>query len=250
MFVPSKPRIRALAQGHPQPIARLNAIFRECKTAVYVDWANVRHWCHSLGWHVDHEKLKELLDSFTPTKYVRFYWGTLPGAPKSKSTIVQAEQLGFIVRTKDVKEIKIFIDVLNIAQDSRAVLQRFMRKPFLDLFPRESIMHLNGCLQTHNENGKLHVIDQKCNFDVEIGIDIHIDKTQNDVDNFLLWSGDSDFADPVEQLLNEGKSVTVFGTRGIIARELHELQGQGLGIFEVRHLREFLCWNREKEGRR
>jgi len=144
--------------------------------------------------------LKDLLDSFTPTKYVRFYWGTLQDAPKSTATIAQAARLGFIVRTKKVKRIRIPIDVLNIPDASPVVLKRFISRPLLHLLPIETILHLNGFLRDLNETGTVHFENLKCNFDVEIGIDIHIDRTQNSVENFQLWSGDSDFEDPVEQL--------------------------------------------------
>jgi len=37
-----------------------------------------------------------------------------------------------------------------------------------------------------------------------------IDYGKNGIENFILWSGDSDFADPVRQLLSDGKKVVLF----------------------------------------
>ena len=33
----------------------------------------------------------------------------------------------------------------------------------------------------------------------------NIDQIKNNIDTFVLWSGDSDFAEPIEKLLDNGK---------------------------------------------
>jgi uncharacterized LabA/DUF88 family protein len=53
-----------------------------------------------------------------------------------------------------------------------------------------------------------------------------------------LWSGDSDFADPVIQLVRSGKKVFLFAT----ARRVSiELQRTGIPIFEIQKIRNFIC---------
>jgi uncharacterized LabA/DUF88 family protein len=218
MFVPLKPRIKAVAECYPDLIVRLQDAFGEQKTGVYIDWANVRNWSETLRWHVGLERLKESLDSFTPTpEYPRFYWGTLKGVPKSKAQIDMAAERGFIVWTKEVKRIRIAVDVSNISVESPAVLKKLILQPLLGVLPIKAIAELNECLGALNKTGTLYLENLKRNFDVEIGTDMHVDKILNSTENFLLWSGDSDFADPVEQLLNARKTVTVFATRGRIA---------------------------------
>ena len=246
MFAPSKPRIKAVAERYPDVIRRLDGVFGERRTGIYIDWANVRNWAETLHWHFDLERLKELLDSFViPTRYPRWYWGTLDHAPKSQATIDQARGLGFIVRTKNVKRIRIDIDVRGTPRNSAAVLKRVMCRQFVLLLPEIAIMDLNGHVHGLNTAGRVHIEDLKCNFDVEIGTDMLTDSTLNNVENFVLFSGDSDFADTVQQLLFAKKSVSVLSTRGRIARELNELQRKGLRIFEVQGLQEFVGWKRE-----
>ena len=87
--------------------------------------------------------------------------------------------------------------------------------------------------------------DRKCNFDVEIGVDMLLDLEHNASDTFVLWSGDSDFADPIRQLLEAKKKVILFATAGRIAKELNSLRSAGLVIFDIRDLEKFICWLRE-----
>ena len=250
MFVPTTNHLRAVAPRFPHVVAQLEAVFEAGRAGVYVDWANVRNWSEVLKWHVDLEKLKYLLDSFTATKYPRFYWGTLDNAPKSIETITQADKLGFYVRTKPVKRIRVPIDVSRLSSiESTAILQDFVSSSLLKLLPLGNAKQLNDALRELNRAGIKEIENLKCNFDVEIATDMRGDFEKNDVKNFLLWSGDSDFADTVEHLLKSGSTLTVFSTRGRLARELSDLRTEGLRIFEVNGLREFLCWNREKSIR-
>ena len=64
----------------------------------------------------------------------------------------------------------------------------------------------------------MKIEEPKCNFDVEMALDIldSIDK----VSGILLFSGDSDLKAPLERLRLKGKNVYVFGVRGQVATEL------------------------------
>lgn len=73
---------------------------------------------------------------------------------------------------------------------------------------------------------------------------IYIDYA-NETKTFVLWSGDSDFADPLEKLLKMGKKVCLFATAGRISSELNELKKSGLKIVDIFELKEFICWLRE-----
>jgi len=93
-----------------------------------------------------------------------------------------------------------------------------------------------------NNRGIKTIEHWKCNFDVEIGKDILIDHEHNKIENFILWSGDSDFADPINQLLKDGKSVSIFATARRISPELN---ATGVLIFEIWKIKDFICWNKE-----
>ena len=72
-----------------------------------------------------------------------------------------------------------------------------------------------------------------------------IDSERKNVEIFVLWSGDSDFADPVKKLLEGGRRVVLCATAGKIASELNELKNAGLQIFDIYDIKDFICWNKE-----
>jgi len=94
-----------------------------------------------------------------------------------------------------------------------------------------------------NDQGVFYIEDKKCNFDVEIGREIEKDSLKNDT--FVLWSGDSDFAEPIEKLLADNKQVILVCTAGRVASELNNLIEKGLIVFEINKIRNSIC--REKE---
>ena len=96
----------------------------------------------------------------------------------------------------------------------------------------------------YDENGKFVGKFPKCNFDVEIGRDMLIDD-KNGAESFVLWSGDSDFTDPIKQLLSDGKKVVLFATARRVSSELNALTKNGLFIFDIQKIKEFISWKRE-----
>ena len=109
MFKPISERIKKLATTYPKKIQELEFIFDK-KTNVYIDYANVRPWAQKLGWHVDIRRLKQFLNSFDTISEVKFYHGTLESNHQSRMMIKEAERLGYIVKTKSVKIIRLSID--------------------------------------------------------------------------------------------------------------------------------------------
>ena len=69
-----------------------------------------------------------------------------------------------------------------------------------------------------------------------------LDYERNNIDNYILWSGDSDFAEPISQLLKDRKNVVIFATA---RRITPELAATGVLIFEIWKIRDFICWNKE-----
>jgi hypothetical protein len=107
--------------------------------------------------------------------------------------------------------------------------------------------YLNSQLRELNRRGRTYLEDRKCNFDVEIGRDMLLDYAVNGVKAFVLWSGDSDFADPLRQLINDGMKVYVFATARRVAAEFEELVRRGLFIYDIQKIRNFICWKKEME---
>ena len=101
---------------------------------------------------------------------------------------------------------------------------------------------MNNFFGDLNKQGIFHLEDKKCNFDVEIGRDIFLDLNKDDIDNFVLWSGDSDFVDPINAVRKAKKEVILFSTSGRISSELAELK---MLVFEIKKIKEFVCWPKE-----
>ena len=244
MFNAKTEKIKYLAEKYPQRISELEKVFDK-KTNVYIDFANAIRWQEKLHWHFDLRRLKQFLDSFENINSVKFYSGTLIGNEKSETFIMEVEKIGYNIHTKPVKIMKLSIDVSSIPENSLALLENFIRKSLLKQFDLGTIEHLNKKLKERNAKGIKFVEDRKCNFDVEIGVDMLLDYEKNGTETFVLWSGDSDFADPLERLLKAGKKAILFGTAGRISSELNALRETGLHIFDVFHLKEFICWKKE-----
>ncbi len=201
MFKPKTARIKTLAEEKSKVIKELESIFIG-RTNVYIDFANVLGWQDRLKWRIDMKRLKQFLDSFDNINNVKFYYGTLAEDAFSQEIAKDAKKNKFDFITKPVKTMRFSIDVSSIPENSPTLLENFIRKSLLSEFNLKTIEYLNSQLKELNDKGIKHIEDRKCNFDVEIGRDMLIDY-ENNTESFILWSGDSDFANPVNQLLND-----------------------------------------------
>ena len=244
MFNPKTDRLKEISEKYPDRVTELKEIFDK-QTNVYIDYANVRPWATKLGWHVDPKRLKQFLDSFDTVKSVKFYNGTFDDDIKSKEFMDEIKKCGFDVKTKPVKKMKLSIDVSSIPTDSTAIIKDFIRKPLMQKMDLETIEFLNSKLKKLNEQGIRFIEDLKCNFDVEIGRDMLMDYKDNGIENFVLWSGDSDFSDPLQQLIDDGKKTILFATARRVSTELNDLKEKGLFIYDIQKIKNFICWKKE-----
>lgn len=245
MFRPTTEKIARLAEHHAKVIGELERLLMG-SVHMYIDYANVRPWSEKLKWHIDLKRLKQCLDSFDAIQDVKLYSGTLEGDERSEEEISRMKAYGYRVRTKPVKIMKFSIDVRGISSmKDHSLLEQFMRKSLLRKYNAETIEYLNKRFAEMNTLGKYCIEDRKCNFDVEIGVDMLLDSEKNNIDTVALWSGDSDFHDPLQKLLQSGKNIILFATARRISRELDALRPDGLVIFDIQKIRDFICWNRE-----
>ena len=241
IFEPKTNRLIKLTKLYPNRIKELEDIFA-VSTNIYIDYANVIHWAKKLKWHVDLKRLKQFLDSFNTIKAARFYNGTLVGDQKSEEFNKEAGKLGYDIKTKPVKIMRLSIDVTSIPTNSPFILKNFIKRPLLQKLNIETIEYLNNKLKELNDQGVKYIEVRKCNFDVEIGRDMLLDYEKNQIKNYVLWSGDSDFADPVNQLLKDGKRVVIFATARRISAELGETASLK---FDIQKIRNFICFANE-----
>ncbi len=241
MFKPKSEKIEKLSKLFPSEIKQLESIFDK-PTHVYLDYSNLIYWSKKVGWHIDQKRLKQLLDSFPNIKSVGIYNGTLQGNKNSEQFVKDSHNFGYKVVTKPVKIMRIPVDVSSIASDSTAIINNFIDKALTRLLDIETIEFLNSKLGELNKKGTKYIEKRKCNFDVEIGVDMLLDHKENHIDNFVIWSGDSDFAGPIDTLMKDGKKVVIFAT---VRRLSPELAGTGAQMFEIKKIRDFICWNGE-----
>ena len=244
MFIPKTDRIKQLALVYPKSIKQIETLLAGTVN-VYIDYANIRPWAEKLGWHIDPKRLMQFLESFDNISSVKFYTGTLVGDPVSEAFASEITSLGYDLKTKPVKIMDISIDASSIDPQSTALLKQFIRPSLLRKYDLATIELLNKKFVELNNVGIYSIQDRKCNFDVELGRDMLLDYERNSIDTYVLWSGDSDFAEPLAQLMSDGKNVRLFATSRRVATEINALKSQGLFVFDIQKIKDFICWKKE-----
>jgi uncharacterized LabA/DUF88 family protein len=178
------------------------------KTLVLIDWANVYGWQESLNWEISPKKLYAYLNRYKQIRRIRFYFGR-DKHKKSVNFLQQVKNSGFTVVTKDVKYVPVTLDKSYF----RKIIKRF----------KQNFVQLN--LTKYQQGKLLEVVGQtifrrKCDFDVEIVMDVHkfIDK----FDSLILFSGDGDYAPLLKFCLDKGKQVIVVFAPGHLGKEIRE----------------------------
>lgn len=81
---------------------------------VFVDAANILYSQQTLRWRVNYEKLKKYFESECDLKGIYFYTGKVGKNDKQDKFIKRLERLGYSVRTKEVKLIKVGNDAVQL----------------------------------------------------------------------------------------------------------------------------------------
>jgi len=151
------------------------------KAKVYIDGANVFYAQKDIGFSIDWIKMKNYLSEKWDILEIRYYVGLKEKDEKMTSYLRYLDAIGITSITKPLKVIKI---------DNNHPLARL--KNFTEIY--------------------------KCNFDVEMTTDILLDRTN--IDEIILFSGDSDFNYLAQKLRNAGKDIMVFSSRKMLSWEL------------------------------
>lgn len=151
------------------------------KVKVYIDGANMFYTQKKLEWSFDWKEIKKFLVKHYMVSEFRYYVGVKQKDEKMAKYLKYLDAVGFVVITKPIKVIKIGND-----------------HPMRRLYNYSEIY--------------------KSNFDVEITADMIFDR-QN-IDEFILFSGDSDFEYLVKRLRDVGKKVIIFSSRKTLSWEL------------------------------
>ena len=160
---------------------------KQNRTIVVVDYGNVEKWKNSLGWIIGIKELGQLVKNFSKgNKELRkFYYGSDYGEKESSQII---------------------------SGWSKAILEKAEMNRFEVKTKRVKYIHNPG-----NKFG----FDKKCNFDVEIAVDLI--KLKDLYDDIILFSGDGDLMYVIRYLREEyGKNCLVFGARDRVGREIFD----------------------------
>ena len=186
-------------------------INRETAIYAYLDLTNMFHWQDVLGWRFRMEDVIGQLFTFPNIKEVKVYYGSNPRDGKnSESFHNRIKKTGAILKTKPMK---------FIIKDINEGL--FFQRKTVTLFDggvKQKIQELIGELQKSG----IVIEEPKCNFDVEMAMDMLDDAEK--LTAVLLFSGDSDLKEPLERLKVKGKHIGVVGVRGGVASELHAVK--------------------------
>jgi uncharacterized LabA/DUF88 family protein len=187
-----------------------NFLEKEVSLIAYLDLANMFNWQKTLKWKFKIEDVIAGLLSISSIKAVKVYFGfDYRSIKRSKILQRYIKKAGGILRTKPVKYIKKTI--------SEAF---FFRKSTLTLFDKNMTVRLKEFIEEISKSGIL-IEEAKCNFDVEIALDMMDDL--NEVSGLLLFSGDSDFKYPLQRSKKKDKNIYIVGVRNHVAKELFDL---------------------------
>ncbi|KKQ37581.1 MAG: hypothetical protein US53_C0015G0008 [Candidatus Woesebacteria bacterium GW2011_GWA1_37_7] len=159
-------------------------------------------WANVHGWE---EKLKWKVDIKKLYKYLDFHKGI--------------NDVGFYFGTDKNKKSREFLE------KAREVGYRVVTKP---------VKYLSmGII-----NGKM-ILKRKCDFDMEICMDVH-KFLEGDVEGFIFFTGDGDFAPLYKLLISRGKQIIVVSTRWSLGKEVAQIR-KGLYILNVSVLLKFIA---------
>lgn len=186
------------------------------ETAVFIDWANVYGWKKSLKREINPQKLYKYLKNYKEINQIYLYSGE-DKHPKSKEFLGKVKRMGFTLVSKEVKYIPVSLDAShfkNVALEIKNSLTSIKDLKAKDI---EKILQILS----------RKVLRRKCDFDMEISIDAHKSVAEN-IETFLFFSGDGDFAPLYKFLINLHKQVIVIYAHGHMGKEVYQIKK---GIF-------------------
>jgi uncharacterized LabA/DUF88 family protein len=189
----------------------LEWIKKETAIFAYIDLTNMFHWQDVLGWKFRIEDFVEQLQTFQNIKEIKIYYGKNERDLKNSEAFHnRIKKTGAILKTKPMKFIQKTIEE-----------GMFFQRKTLTLFDGGVKKKIYELIDELQKSG-IAIEEPKCNFDVEMTMDI-LDDTEK-LTAILLFSGDSDMHAPLERLKVIGKHIGIVGVRDQVAGELHRVK--------------------------
>lgn len=180
------------------------------KAAVFIDWANVYGWKLRKQKPINPNNLYKYFKSYGEVSEILFYFGE-DIHPKSKLFLRQIRKIGFDIITKPVKYIPVSLDSSHFKSISKAIKEELAKNKKFAIEDIEQILHILD----------RKVLRRKCDFDIEIAMDVYrlIDK----IKTFIFLSGDGDFAPLFKFLADQKKQIVVIFGEGHLGKEVSKL---------------------------
>jgi len=162
---------------------------KQDRTIVIIDYGNVEKWKRSLHWIVGINELGQLVRNFAKghESLRRFYYGSDYGEKESSQMMIDW---------------------------SRAILEKAAMSKFTVSTKRVKYIHNHGSFE------------KKCDFDVEMAVDLV--KFKDLYDGIILFSGDGDLMYAIDYLHEQyKKDCYVFGARDHVGREVFDSKAKG-----------------------
>ncbi len=189
----------------------LEWIKNETSIFAYLDLTNIFHWQDVLGWKFRIEDMIGQLFTFPNVKEVKVYYGKNERDLKNSEAFHnRIKKTGAILRTKPMKFIP------KTIQEGM-----FFQRKTLTSFDSGVKDKINELINELQKSG-IVIEEPKCNFDVEMAMDMLDDMEK--LTAVLLFSGDSDMCAPLERLKVKGKNIGIVGVRGRVASELYDIK--------------------------
>ncbi|MCD8563593.1 MAG: NYN domain-containing protein [Candidatus Pacebacteria bacterium] len=178
---------------------------------VYLDLTNMFHWQDVLGWKFRIEDLIEQLKTYKNIQEIKVYYGlNTRDLKNSKAFHKRILKTGAILKTKPMKYIPKTIKE-----------GMFFQRKTMTLFDDGVKSKIEELVDELHKPGIL-IEEPKCNFDVEMTMDILDDAKKFSA--VILFSGDSDMQGPLQRLKIENKKIGICGVRNQVAEELHKIK--------------------------
>ena len=199
------------------------------KTLVVIDWANVYGWFEHLKWEIHPQKLYNYLKSYSEIFDIRLYFGIDKENPKSLKLHKIFKKVGYNLQWKEIKWIPVDLKVMHYKDEIGKIRKFFETSEGKRVF--EKLQKIKDVIKN------LQIYRRKCDFDVEITLDVlkNIDK----IDSVILFSGDGDYASLMKEVIKRRKQAIVVALKGAMGKEYGVIP-KGLYICNIKKLKEFV----------
>jgi len=189
----------------------LSQLKKETALHAYLDLSNMFHWQRKLKWQFRFEDVISQIQALPSVKEIKVYYGLNErDLQNSMAFHRRIRKTGAILRTKPMKFIRKTIDEASL-----------FKRSTMTLFDGDMSRKVSQLVEDIKQTG-IVIEEPKCNFDVEMTMDI-LDESSR-VSGVILFSGDSDMKAPLERLKVEVKRIYIVGVRGMTAEELHKVK--------------------------